>query len=203
MVVTTNPVTPITGTVLDLVDNWPPMGPGNHSDRAKLQDKWIKELAKVVKDLKKEVEALKLENGQLKSALSLLHDSNKDYDKRICTIETSGAAPSKESVRSYADVLSDQRGCAQIVAVMEREAKEKIKREKNVVIRGLPEDLTNPGHDSTAVKSVLSHIGVSTDVLKSSRRLGKPILQEGVPSRLRHRPLLVELDSRETRDSVR
>ena len=89
--------------------------------------------------------------------------------------------------------------------MIRNEPGEKIKREKNVVIRSLPED----GRDDEITKCILDSIGCGDIGFRTTQRLGRPLTEEQVlvdpetnVARPRARPLRVVLNSTEDKSKI-
>jgi hypothetical protein len=66
---------------IDLIDDWPSIGSGKHSELTKRHDDWIKQLAIEVKKLQSELAATRLENRQLKESLIELRNAKENPTK--------------------------------------------------------------------------------------------------------------------------
>ena len=178
---------------LDLIDNWPMKGPGNHSELSKKHDDWIKQLAIEIKKLQNELAATKLENRQLKE---MVENIAKERDSQRST-----------HVPSFADLFKNESSetdpaMRAIVRNVRNELRTESRIEKNVVVCGLPyaagsnENETNKNETET-FEGLLRELKIDMSKVARRNRLKK----KGSRDEKQYSqppPLLIEFVDRET-----
>ena len=146
----------------------------------------------------------KLTNPQLKKALSLILDSQRNESNEVLTElrEIKASIQEFSAVKAEVKNLSDQLGNALQVIHQQQlflESIENRERRCNLVITGLPEVADDVGRDDPEkLKMVLSKAKCPSDIDASSfalRRLGQP-------NEHQKRPLLVICNSQQQRDKI-
>jgi hypothetical protein len=172
---------------IDLIDDWPSIGSGKHSELTKRHDDWIKQLAIELKKLQSELAATRLENRQLKESLIELRNAKENPTKSPSFTEII----SKES--------SNSSTMRTIVRNVRNELKSETRIEKNIVVSGIPEVNGDEG-DEVAIKELLTALSFDTtrSVIKSKRlRKKNPVEAVQSPSPPR---ILIEFADRETQE---
>ncbi|RNA20088.1 BTB POZ domain-containing KCTD21 [Brachionus plicatilis] len=177
--------------ILELVDNWPTLGQGQHPEYAKKHHSMIRSLATLVKDLKNELENQK----------KIIEEQK----KQIETLQTTRNPPALTYAGLVARNQKKTESEVALLAKVHNELKEKSNIERNIIVSGLPE---STGEEETeinekekvAVEDLMKELGVAASSVKRFNRLKK----RGTSSHDNAKPslLLIELRSRESQQTV-
>ena len=152
---------------LTLIECWPSMGQGNHSDATKRHHEWLKSLANTIIALQKKVE----EQDQT------IANQKSEIDRIKGTTSSSSSHPfsyssmvTNNSKKSDAEIF--------IMSKVHAELKEKSKIENNVIVSGLDEPSSSDNEniaekDEEIVDDLLESLNVSKNKVKRFTRLRK------------------------------
>lgn len=139
----------------ELSANWPPLGPGKHSDLIKRQNDILKLLVDEVLSLKHEIMTLKQSNDNYKKELAHIKNISHAEQQPItfASIVTGQSSELKQQRNDFLNLIAS-------------DTKDKNEREKNVVIHGLPQSTSI--NDTESVSQLFKAVDESNLTLRSS-----------------------------------
>jgi hypothetical protein len=181
---------------LDLLDNWPPLGQGQHSETTKRGHEWFRLLAIRVMGLNERVTHLEKE-------LAIKDRQIEDQRKLIDELKDTSSVSKK---LDYSSLFKNQRTNDEVVllAKVNQELAERDTKSKNIVIMGLAGSNGSRGEESEQdkklVSEVLSSIGLDESRIIRAKRLKKKQPDNSEVNTAASEPILVQLASEEDRD---
>ncbi|CAF0708880.1 unnamed protein product [Brachionus calyciflorus] len=153
---------------ISLIDNWPSIGQGNHSDATKKHHEWLKSIAVTVKALKFRIE----EQDRL------LAEKDEEINQLKSNL-TSSTSPTPSNF-SYSNMVANNPKKTEaeifILTRVHAELKEKSKIENNLIVSGLEEpdvqsDVDPAEQEKIIVENLFKELEVNGDKVKRFTRL--------------------------------
>ena len=162
---------------LQIVDNWPSFGHGNHSEVTKRHHEWIRSISITVKALQLRAEIVKLKNNSSSNINSPFSYSSIAAD---C------------SKKSEAEIF--------ILSKVHAELKEKSKIENNIIISGLEEPDADSSENATEKeKEIVEDLLIKLDVNKNKvKRFTKLRRKNGKSEKNKPDLLLIEFSDNQS-----
>jgi hypothetical protein len=157
--------------ILELLDSWPGVGSGKHSELTLRHHEWIKSLASAVKILKMDLD---LHKEIVRKQQERIDELDRQTKEKNAPVFTYASVVSRNQKKTETDVA--------LLAKVQSEMEEKKKIEKNIIVSGLPESF---GEDAEEVKEnedalvseLLAELKIPNDSYKRYVRIKKKTAQ--------------------------
>lgn len=166
---------------IDLVDKWPSLGSGNHSDGTKRHHDWIKSLSVSFKLLQAKFNILEIKNKDQESKIEEQNNKINEQQQQINELkslsQTERTSPAPRA--TFSSILQGNKKTeAEMVMFTQvsHEFKEREKIEKNIIIYGVAESTCENADERNAddqdkVEKILETLGVDKSKSKRVARL--------------------------------